>query len=98
MKVRITATSTSNKYDLFFWDDYEPIEEELKQAGFPVYKELRPSGKDPLYGLPETGYAIYTEIDTLEELNRLVKTFKIVVYSFNAENEVEIEKYDDFRE
>lgn len=97
MKVRITATS--NKWDLFFWNDYEPIEEELKQAGFPVYKELKPSSYSPLLGLPESGYAIYTEIDTLDDLNRLVKAFgKIVVYSFNSDNEVVIEKYDDFRE
>lgn len=97
MKVRITATS--NKWDLFFWNNSDPIEQELKQSGFPVYKELRPSGKDPLYGLPETGYAIYTEIDTLDDLNRLVKAFgKIVVYGFNSDNEVVIEKYDDFRE
>lgn len=96
MKIRITATS--NYGDLFFRNDFEPIEQELKQAGFPVYKELRTNNHPIFSNEPESGYAIYTEINTLEELNRLVKTFKIVIYSFNSDNEVEIEKYDDFRE
>lgn len=88
MRARLTRAQSS----VFSDSDAESHEfiKEIEKAGLSVTKE--PANYEGFY-------EYYTEINSLEELNRLVKSFGYpVVYSLCRNGEFEIEKYDDYRE
>lgn len=71
-------------------DKYKEITFEIKRAGLPVLEELNERGC----------INIYTEINTLDDINRLVKEFgcHIVYGDTNEDGYTIIEKYDSYRE
>lgn len=87
MKVKITASSVWTFYNND--EDTRRIIRQIKKAGLPVIKEKFQHS---------SAIDIYTEINNLEELNKLVASFCApIVYSI-SNNQIEIEKYDTYRE
>lgn len=73
--------------------DANEIVDQVINAGLPVTKEYNNFPKS----LPGE-FQLYTEIKTLEDLNRLVESFGTrIVYSVE-DGEIDIEKYNDYRE
>lgn len=77
-------------WDYEFKKDQEELielENDLNSAGLPIIKE------------EERGYIqLYTEINTIEELNKLVESFKCPIV-YDVENgKSTAEKYDNYRE
>lgn len=82
-------------YDGVFWrgtDEYDEIASNIRDANLKVI-EVKTQSKNDRVG-------IYTEINSLEELNRLVEAFgcHIVYGDKTADGVVIIEKYDTWRE
>lgn len=89
MKVKIHKV-----YDWHFYkgsDEYNEITSDLQRANLPVIEE------DAGW---ENYVDVYTEISTLDDLNRLVEAFECqVVYGKKMDNgAIIIEKYDTYRE
>lgn len=87
MRARLTRAQRSEFSD----SDAESRKfiKEVEKAGLKVTKE---------YAGWEDYYEYFTEINTLEELNRLVESFDCPVVYDLCDGELEIEKYDDYRE